>query len=235
MNTSIICGIALATASLACAADEEQPPNAAFPAIRKGALVVEDQFDGARPTKKWMTFAGKWRRRATFGDWQPLSGGGLRAANIPDDGHGPVLVYEGRFKDLVIECEFRLPAERGPFQHFRVFLNHPDYSGHTIGAWANLSSKFQPVGLTLLHNPKTEDKKVIDEKRFGPAELKLEPDRWYAMRLELFGRHARVTVDGVVVSGSHPGFAVEKNVLGLNPGRGNGDVRNFRVWEALEE
>jgi hypothetical protein len=84
------------------------------------------------------------------------------------------LTYLGPVGDVIIECEFRLPKKDEPDRHFRIFLDHPDYRGHTIAAWANLSTVFQPLGLTLLHNPKKADKEVLEEVRFGPEEVDLE-------------------------------------------------------------
>ena len=203
------------------------------PLATKGELLLSDDFASMPADRKPHKFGLGWKRKISFGAWAALKDGGVQAANIPEQGHGPVLTYLGPVKDVIIECEFRLPAKEGPDRHFRIFLDHPDYRGHNIAAWANLATKFQPLGLTLLHNPKTADKKVMEEVRFGPEAIELTPDVWHRMRLEVVGRNVRVTVGEVVVSGSHPRMATTRNKIGLNPGKAGGTLRNFRMWTAI--
>ncbi len=199
----------------------------------KGRLLFKDDFRKAPALKKKkVNVAEGWDQRLSFGDWSVLKEGGLKAVNVPSDGHGPVLTYLAPIDNVIIECEFKLPEKEGPDRHFRIFLDHPDYTGHTIAAWANFSTTFQPLGLTLLHNPKDKDKKVKEEKRFGPVDVNLKPGKWHHMRLELVDDLARVTVGDVTVEGRHPALATTKNKIGLNPGKAGGAIRNFEVWAA---
>lgn len=198
----------------------------------KGRLILSDDFTKPPVDRKAHDFAEGWQRRLSFGKWTSLEKGGINALNVLEEGHGPVLTYLGPVKDVIIECEFRLPTKAGPERHFRIFLDHPDYRGHTIAAWANLATTFQPLGLTLLHNPKTKDKKVLKEVRFGPKDVNLIPGEWHKMRLELVGKRVCVTVDDVIVEGEHPALQTTKSKIGLNPGKAGGDLRSFKVWEA---
>jgi hypothetical protein len=207
--------------------------ESAAPVIEKGELLLSDDFLSFPEDRKPHDYGDGWQQKITFGEWTPLKGGGVRAVNVPEHGHGPVLTYLGPVGDVIIECEFRLPTEEGPDRHFRIFLDHPDYRGHTIAAWANLSTVFQPLGLTLLHNPKKADKEVLEEVRFGPEAADLAPGKWHTMRLELVGDRARVTVGDTVVEGEYAGLDTTKNKIGLNPGKAGGELRNFRVWEAV--
>ncbi len=204
-------------------------PRVAF--AEKGRLVLSDDFSQAPSDHKVRDISESWQRKLSFGRWTSGASGGVKVEYVPKQGHGPVLTYLGSAKDVIIECEFRLPRDAVPNRHFRIFLDHPDYRGHTIAAWANVSSVFQPEGLTLLHNPKTKDKKVIEEARFGPVALKLKPGKWHKIRLELVGKRARVTIGDTVVEGEHPSLKTTKIKIGLNPGKAGGELRNFRVWE----
>ncbi len=206
----------------------------AEPLAAKGQLLLSDDFSD--PPSEWKekrTLTGGWEQRLSFGDWKAMKKKGVQASNVPDQGHGPVLTYWGTIDDVIIECEFRLPTEDVPDRHFRIFLDHPDYGGHTIAAWANLSTVFQPLGLTLLHNPKKKDKTVLEEARFGPEAVILTPGTWHKMRLELVADQVRVTVGETTVTARHPSLKTTKHKIGLNPGKAGGDLRNFRVWKAI--
>jgi hypothetical protein len=229
-NLSISCAIvASAFSLLICNADCADSEGAL---AQKGRLLLSDDFTKTPADRKVHDFSEGWQRRLSFGNWTVMEKGGVNVVNVPDEGHGPVLTYLGPVKDVIIECEFRLPTKAGPDRHFRIFLDHPDYRGHTIAAWANLATTFQPLGLTLLHNPKTKDKKVLKEVRFGPKAVNLKPGEWHKMRLELVGKRVRVTVGETVVEGEYPALATTKNKIGLNLGKAGGDLRSFRVWEA---
>jgi len=218
----------LAPISLATA--QTSPPLAVA-----GRLLLSDDFAKLPPPKKLHSLNSDWQQRLSFGKWTSLDEGGVRAENIPEDGHGPVLTYLAPIDDVIIECQFRLPTGDPVDRHFRIFLDHPEYRGHTIAAIANESSDFQPVGASLLHNPKTDHKDVVTEVRFGPIPVTLTPGQWHTMRLELVGDRARMSVDDVVVTGNDPALRTTKNKIGLNPGKAGGDLRNFRVWEAASQ
>ena len=173
-----------------------------------------------------------WQRRVSFGAWTLRSDGSVTAENVPVDRHGPVLVYIAPVRDLIIDCEFKIPASPKANRHFRIFLDHADYSGHAIQSTANISSVFRPFGLTLQHISKTKDaeKRVIKDIEFGPAKLELNPDTWYTMRFEVVGDKAWTLVNGVSLRGQNEVIDVEKSKIGLNPGIAGGSIQNFKVW-----
>jgi len=99
-------------------------PTSAEPSgllAEKGPLILSDDFTKAPTDRKAHDISEGWQRRVSFGNWTPIKGGGLKAVNVPEDDHGPVLVYMGTLKDVIIECEFRLPEKDGPNRHFRIF------------------------------------------------------------------------------------------------------------------
>ena len=154
--------------------------------------------------------------------------------NIPEDGHGPVLTYLTPIKDVIIECEFRLSTKDVVDRHFRIFLDNPEYGGHTIAAWANVSTVFRPKGLTLFHNPKVKGKTPVKAVDIGPQSWHAKVAGWHKMTLVLIGDKARVIVDAVELDARIPGLDTTKNKIGLNPGKAGGEVRNFKAWKALK-
>jgi len=156
----------------------------------------------------------------------------MTVVNHPEDGHGPVLTLIAPVSDIIIECEFQVPSSLQKDRHFRIFLDHPDYAGHTIQSTANLSSVFRPVGLSLQHISKKRDaqKTIIKDLEFGPKPIELNPNTWYTMRIDIVGDRAWTRVNGIELSGTNLVLDVEKSKIGLNPGMAGGKVRNFRAW-----
>ena len=202
------------------------------PLAEKGRLILSNPFEGSLEKKKLVAIGDGWQRRVSFGAWTLRSDGSVTAENVPVDRHGPVLVCIAPVRDLIIECEFKIPASPKANRHFRIFLDHADYSGHAIQSTANISSVFRPFGLTLQHISKTKDaeKRVIKDIEFGPAKLELDPDTWYTMRFEVVGDKAWTLVNGVSLRGQNEVIDVEKSKIGLNPGIAGGSIQNFKVW-----
>ena len=93
-----------------------------------------------------------------------------------------------------------------------------------------MSSVFRPIGFTLQHLRKDDDKTILTDADFGPLNLELQPDTWYSMRMEVRGDKARATVAGKTIGAQHTHLLVEKSKIGLNPGMAGGRIRNFKVW-----
>jgi hypothetical protein len=200
------------------------------PLARKGELILDNNFEGSLKRQEVVDIKEGWQRRISYGEWSVLPDGSIQAIHVPEHGHGPVMTFIAPIRDIIIECEFKLPAEKGPDQHFRIFLDHADYRGHNIQSTANLSSTFRPVGLTLQHLRKNKEGKNEADVEFGLKELKLKGDTWYKMRLEIVGDKTRTVVNGVTIQGQNPALNVTKSKIGLNPGMSGGSIRNFKAW-----
>lgn len=118
----------------------------AGPLAEKGELILSNPFEGSLEKKELVKIRNGWQRRISFGEWRLHEDGSLVAENVPEDGHGPVLTYIAPKEDMVIECEFKIPLEPRANRHFRIFLDHQDYRGHTIQSTANVSSGFLRSG-----------------------------------------------------------------------------------------
>ncbi|MBT5813323.1 MAG: hypothetical protein HN763_10045 [Opitutales bacterium] len=203
----------------------------AGPLAKKGKLILDSPFERSLTWGESVTLQEGWIRRVSAGDWSLQSDGSLLAVNVPEHNHGPVITYTAPINDIIIECEFKLPAQEGPNRHFRIFLDQAGYAGHNIQSTANVSSTFRPVGLTLQHLLKDKEKKSVADVDFGLEALNLKGDVWYTMRLEVLGDKARTTVAGKTLGGQLRGLNVEKSKIGLNPGLAGGSIRNFKAWE----
>lgn len=196
----------------------------------QGGLIFAADFSNAPVPKKMTEIQPGIKRRATFGQWDWVGKNTLKATNIPKDGHGPVLYYEMDVDNAVLICDFKLPEKEGADRHFRIFLDHPDYRGHTVNAVANISSVFRPKGLTLQHLQKDATKKSLVDIEFGEKALDLKPGQWHTMTVTLIDDYAKVDIDGkVMVEGRSDHLNITKKKIGLNPGKAGGEIRNFRV------
>ena len=209
----------------------------AQPLAKKGDLILLDPFEGSLEKKKLVDIGNGWQRRVSFGEWIVEADGTVTVVNHPEDGHGPVLTLIAPVKDIIIECEFQIPASPQKDRHFRIFLDHSDYAGHTIQSTANVSSSFRPVGLSLQHISKKRDEKktIIEDIEFGPKEIELHPNTWYTMRIDVVGDRAWTSVNGIALGGQAKVLNVEKSKIGLNPGMAGGKIRAFKAWAAVLE
>ena len=201
------------------------------PLAKKGKLILSNPFEGTLERHESVELKDGWTRRISFGIWTLQSDGSLKAINVPEHGHGPVLTFIAPIRDIIIECEFMIPETPIKDRHFRIFIDEDGFRGHNIQSTANLSSSFRPVGFTLQHLRKDDKKGIVKDVDFGPLELDLKPCKWYQMRLEVVGDQARTTVDGITLMGQHPDLNVEKSKIGLNPGLAGGSIRNFKAWK----
>ncbi|MDA1065314.1 MAG: hypothetical protein O3C43_02295 [Verrucomicrobia bacterium] len=201
------------------------------PLAKKGTPILSNPFEGSLERHESVDLKNGWTRKISFGIWTLQNDGSLKAINVPEHGHGPVLTFIALIRDIIIECEFMIPETPIKDRHFRIFIDEDGFGGHNIQSTANLSSSFRPVGFTLQHLRKDEKQGIVQDVDFGPLELNLIPGKWYKMRLEVVGDQARTTVDGITLESQHANLNVEKSKIGLNPGLAGGSIRNFKAWE----
>jgi len=205
------------------------------PLAKKGELILSNPFNGSLKRHESVDLQNGWTRRISYGIWTQKKDGSMKAINVPEHGHGPVLTFIAPIRDIIIECEFMIPKEPINDRHFRIFIDEDGFRGHNIQSTANISSKFRPVGFTLQHLRKDEQKGIVQDADFGPLELDLKPGKWYKMRLEVVGDQAQTTVDEITLEGQHADINVEKSKIGLNPGLAGGRIRNFKAWKVKSD
>lgn len=197
--------------------------------VQKGRLLLDEKFQTPSTyTKEFQPVSDGWRVRVWHGEWK-ASGEGIESTWV--SGHMPVLAYEGSFRDVVIELEFRYRREAGKKAVCRISATNPelDPRAYSVSGWANSDSKERALGVTLEHDEWKPG--TITTVANSPAEF--APDRWHSMRLEVAGDRASVTAGGVTVSGSHPKFGLPKTLIAIATGHSPHEIRRLRVYEAL--
>lgn len=196
---------------------------------KKGRLLLEEDF--RRPavyTKEFQEVAPGWRVRMWHGEWARTAEG---IESRWEKGHMPVLAYEGRFEDVVIEFEYRYEKEAGKKAVCRVSAANPELNprAYAVSAWANQDSKERELGVVLEH----DEWKPGVITTVGVKAAEFAPGRWHGMRLEVVGERAAVTVDGIRVSGRHEKFGLPKTQIAIGTGHSRHELRRLRVYEAM--
>ena len=201
----------------------------------KGKLLFKDDFETPTTyTAKPQAVAEGWTVQIAHSNWKQTRDG---VQSVWKDGHMPVLQFnsEHPLGDIVVEVEFRFhkdPTATGTNQGAacRISPTNPklDPTGYAASIWANLDSMDRKPGLVLEHDEWKKDGIVtVDLKP-----VKLEPDTWYPVTMELIGNTVLATANGVTVYGSHEMFGMPKTTIALGSGYCVHDFRHFRVYEA---
>lgn len=195
----------------------------------KGKLIFQDNF--ATPTsytKQLQPVSPGWGVRTAHAEWSQARDG---VQSHWKSGHMPVLVYEGTFRDAVIEVNFRYHQENGKWGGCRISATNQKLNPRAYAAsvWAKTDSKERPGGMVLEHDEWSPG--VITNVDYKRGEFK--PDTWYTLRLELIGDKAQATCNGVTVYGTHEKFGLmPKTSLWLGVGTCPHELRNVHIYEA---
>jgi hypothetical protein len=195
----------------------------------KGKLLFKDDFDNKMVyTKEFQTVADGWRVRANHQKWEQTKKG---VKSIWEVGHMPVLTYEGKFNDAIIEVDFRYFKEEGKWAGCRISATNPTLNPRAYAAsvWANQDAAERPLGMVLEHDEwKPGVITTVDNKAAS-----FEPGKWYTFKMELVGNYVRATCNGVTVFGTHEKFGIPKTAIYLGTGKAPHEFRRFRVYEAM--
>ena len=199
------------------------------PLALKGRLLFEDNFTSpAQYTRQLQSVSEGWRVRSAHANWV-RTGGGVRSRW--ESGHMPVLAYEGKFADVVIELDFRYQTEPGKWAACRISATNAELNPRAYAAsvWANANNQGRPLGMVLEHDEWSPGIVTTVTNRMA----RFEPDTWYTLRLELLGDKAQATCHGVTVCGTHEKFGLlPKTSLWLGVGTCPHELRKLRVYEA---
>jgi hypothetical protein len=195
----------------------------------KGKLLFQDDFKTpVEYTTEFQVVKEGWKVKVAHAKWKQTAEG---VESIWETGHMPVLVYSGNFCDAVIEVDFRYFNEEGRWAACRISATNTDLNPRAYAAsvWANADGNARAKGMVLEHDEWKPG--VITTVDSLMATFK--PGKWYTLRLELVGNHARATCNGVTVSGTHEKFGIPKNSVYVGVGTCKHELRNFRVYEAI--
>jgi len=197
----------------------------------KGALLLAEDFqDRAEYSKERQPVKGGWQVRVVHAKWERCPAG---IRSVWEQGHMPVLAFEGAFSNAVIEVDFRYQAETNRWGGCRVSAMNPELNprAYAVSVWANSDGsghdRGRPQGVLLEH----------DEWSTGPVKVahqpgSFAPNTWYTLRLECIGTNALAVCNGVSTYGSHAKFGLAKKSFYVGVGTSSHELRNLRVCEA---
>ena len=204
----------------------------------KGKILLDENFQkyaeySKDETPHWTDFNVEsyvlndaWKVKAWHGIWK-RNAEGVQSTWI--SGHGPVLAFEGDFRDVVIEYDFRYHKEEGKKMVCRImvinFDIYPDaYAG---AAWANANSPERDLGIVL-----ENDLWAKGITKIANQMCSFNENQWYTMRFEIIGNKALVNCNGITLYGTSVKFDIPKKMIALGTSDCPCDIRNFKVYEA---
>lgn len=197
-----------------------------------GKLLVDQDFANPLPPFDGKSngfasgFSG-WRHNAVprGGTWK--AGNGIFSAReTPEVKHPATASYGFDFKNVIIQCEVRMndvPPEGRPSR--RISVRTTDEKDYVC------SVHLEPTGMRITKDDNDHggpDKSVT----LGTDKTPVALGEWHRVVFEILGEEITATVDGHTLTGTHPLIGKDKRSIMFTIGT-EGDVRNFKVWEAL--
>ena len=195
----------------------------------KGKLLLAEDFKSlAEYNRESQPVQEGWRVKVWHGAWTRTEEG-LKSTWV--SGHNPVIVYEGKTQDVIIELEFRFQEEPGKNAYCRIgpMARELDPKAYTVSMWANANSKARPPGVVLEH----EEWRTQGYTSVSTKIATLAPNVWHTMRLEVLGDYAMATCGGVTAQGAYSKFALPKPMIAIGVGHATHELRALRIYEAL--
>ena len=162
--------------------------------------------------KEWQVVKGEWK----------AEGGELRGDELPADKHSAVLGHPGKVETLILTCEFRL----GGANTFYVGFDGARHVGRLV-IHANSAGLFEDSP-----DPNLKPGEKQGSKPLMTHPVKLKPDEWLPLTLEIRGDDLTALVAGVQLKGQHPFLATPKARFWFAVGGKDLRIRNLKVWEA---
>jgi hypothetical protein len=179
--------------------------------VRRGKLLLEEEFSGSALASEWKVAKGKWS----------VAGGKATGVELAGDKHAAVIRRNVAFRDGVIEVSFQmLPGAKMT----AISLNSAQ--GHSCRVTVRPGELIVQKDKT---NAKSTDKAVVLARKA----MTFEPGKWYTLTMEVRGTSVMARVNhGEPVGGAHEAIAIDRTNIGL-PVSGAGVVfESLRVWEA---
>ncbi len=153
-------------------------------------VLLEEKFT-TELSKDWFWGLGTWTAKD----------GVLRGFESGPRRHGPVKMRRFPIKDAIIECDFRL---EGKATFAGITFNGSQERGHIVHLVMATDT------LRILAHPKMgESVDLLKQPNI------LAVGEWHHVKIEFKGETISATIDGKVVTASHPCIAEEKQTFGL--------------------
>lgn len=156
---------------------------------KRGAVLVEDSFDGPKLETGWA---------AAKGDWT-INDGAVVGKELKTDKHAAVFTLKQKNRNSIVRFSFKLSDQA---KSFNFSLNHS--KGHLFRVVV------APTGLTVRTDKDKKDT-TIKSELIGQAKGKFEQGKWYTLQVEMVGDKVVATTDnGLSVSGQHVRLDTDK-------------------------
>lgn len=187
----------------------------------RGKVLKEESFnDSASITKGnkggWGVYKGKFE----------IVDGQMKISEQKEDGHHPAMSSKLPSKNLVMQCKFKV----GESNWQGLSLDNGKEKVHVFRAMINKSRAGNSIQLNRMSGMGGTTK----GERMAEKQLKLEPDKWYTLYVEIVDKEATLQIPeaGVVIAGEHEGIAMDKDRIEFISGGENAWFDELKVWEA---
>ena len=204
----------LLTASLATAAEPTPPQGKTAEATE---LIVATPFDQDAPKTRKGPING-WQ--AGIGEWW-VADGALHGNELAENNHPSSCTYKFEATDLMITAEFRLGESPQIAFACRDTVPPNNHLGRTFitpeAVWVTRMSGISKT---------TKNEKLAEKK------VKIDPDEWHTITIEITGDHYRAKVDDTVVEATHERYKDAKGIVALVSKGEGAQFRNVQLWHA---
>ena len=178
--------------------------------VRRGKLLLEDDFNGSALAPEWKVAKGKWS----------VVDGKAMGVELESDHHAAVIRRNVGFRDGVIEIKFQMKPGA---KMTAISLNSA--KGHSCRVTVRPGELIVQKDRT---NAKSDDKAAVLARK----SMTFEPGKWYTLTMEVRGTSVTARVnDGPAIGGEHEGVAIDRMNIGL-PVSGEGVLfDSVRVWD----
>lgn len=204
----------LLVSSIAIAAEPTPPKGKMAQATE---LIVSTAFDQDAPKTRKGDVNG-WT--AGIGEWW-VADGVLHGNELAEDHHASSCTYKFEATDIIVTAEFKLGTS--PQIAFACRDNVPPnlHLGRTfISPEAIWVTRMSGIAKT------TKSEKLAEEK------VKIDPDEWHTITIEIVGDHYRAQVDKHVVEATHERYQDGKGLIALVSKGEGAQFRNVQIWHA---
>jgi len=174
---------------LAITARGEEPAKLSPPLYGvEGKCLLQADFASAKLDDDWKNVKGKWE----------VKDGALSGVQVPEQNHAAVLRHELPLHDFIAQFTFKFDGGKA----IKLVLNKNTVHIATVSVWLNQ--------LTIDKQPEKDSGKKL--RRIDAQNVKLSPDEWHTVVVEVIGSTIVATVDSsLVVFGTDDGLDIDKS------------------------
>lgn len=153
----------------------------------EGKCLLQADFASAKLDEAWKIEKGKWE----------VKDGALSGVQVPEQNHAAVLRHELPLHDFITQFTFKFDGGKT----IKLVLNKNTVHIATVSVWLNQ--------LTIDKQPEKGSGKTL--RRIDALNVKLSPDDWHTVVVEVVGKTIVATVDdSLVVFGTDDGLDIDK-------------------------